>query len=122
MPNLDDPWDIYDSRLRAHKEWEEQRDFWRVVLSNPVGRREIWKLLDATHAFSTQFAQSNGGFPDPNATWFRAGEQAWGLALYHNLMRWAPEGVGAMMEEHSGIYDKPEIPPQPTSERPDIET
>lgn len=121
MPELDNPWDSYETALAARRAWEEQRAFWTGVMSTPLGRREMWKLLSTTHAFSTHFAQSNGGFPDPNATWFKAGAQQWGMALYHQLMQFAPDGTALMMVEYVPD-DKPEIPSQPFEPRPDIET
>lgn len=78
--------------LRAEKkrikfEQHQAKQFWLSVFTTESGRREMWDLLDAAHAFDERFACGPNGFPQPEATWFHAGEQAFGLRLYQTWVR-----------------------------------
>ena len=80
--------------LRKKKSRDDQsREFWASVFSSPIGRQEMWKLLTEAHTFDTRFACGPSGFPQPEATWFHAGEQNFGLSLYHKLLALSPPGV-----------------------------
>jgi len=65
----------------------ETADFWSGVLSTEIGRREIWRLLNDGHAFDERFACGPNGFPQPEATWFQAGESSFARRLYLTLAR-----------------------------------
>lgn len=101
-----------ESEKRQHR--EEAKLFWTQVFAHPIGRREMWGVLQSAHAFEERFACSPTGFPDPNATWFHAGEQALGLRLFMSWQVMAPEGVFAMQMEHDHRFPKP---PPHNSER-----
>lgn len=79
---------------------EEDRLFWQQALEHPIGRRIIWGLLTDAHTFDTAFACGPSGFPQPEATWFKAGEQAFGLRLYQTLLVKARAGTLLMQDEH----------------------
>ena len=81
--------------------------WWKQAMSAPAGRGEIWKLLTDAHTFETRFACSPTGFPQPEATWFEAGKQAWGQALYHRLLRMAREETSLMLDENDPAFAKP---------------
>ena len=81
--------------------------FWRSALAHPVGRREIWRLLSELHTFEEKFACGPNGFPQPEATWFHAGEQAFGLRLYHSLILYDRAAVFLMHDEHDPRFAKP---------------
>jgi hypothetical protein len=120
LTDLNDPWDIYHQQLETHKRWEEQRQFWRDVMSSEVGRREMWALLDdVTHTFDVQFAHGPTGFPDPLATWLRAGQQSVGRAIHDTLFRYARESTLLMHDEHDRRFDRPTMP-EPPDRRRDI--
>ena len=74
--------------------------FWRKTLSDPVGRREMWKLLETCHFREEPFMCGPNGFPQPEATWFKAGEKALGLRLYQMWLALAPDLVILMQSEH----------------------
>jgi hypothetical protein len=63
-------------RTRSRAELKESEEFWQRVFADPVGRREVWRLLQAGHCFEERFACGPNGFPQTEATWFHAGEQA----------------------------------------------
>lgn len=87
---------------------EEDR-FWQSVFADPVGRRCMWKLLQESHPFEERFACGPNGFPQAEATWFHAGEQALGLRIYQAWLAKHPLEVMEMHKEHDprfGTKDK----------------
>lgn len=85
---------------RIKREVREADAFWRGVFADPVGRREMWKLLDQLHPFEERFACGPNGFPQPEATWFHAGEQSFGNRLHQSWIRIDRAGVFLMHDEH----------------------
>lgn len=92
--------------LRGERESREARQFWTAALSDEAGRREIWKLLQAAHTFEERFACGPNGFPQVEATWFHAGEQAFGQRLYRMLSRIDRAGVLKMHDVHDPEFPK----------------
>lgn len=96
---------------KADRDKRETVEFWRRIFADPIGRREMWALLfgpDSTHAFNPDFPVSPVGFPDPNAAWYRRGEQDFGLRQYHRWLALCPEGVMLMHREHDARFaEKP---------------
>lgn len=93
----------------ALKRKEKSDEFWRGVMSTDVGRREMWNLIAVQgHAFETPFAVGPNGFPQPDATMWRAAEQAFGLRLYQSLLMLAPEETHLMHRECDPRFVKPE--------------
>jgi hypothetical protein len=80
--------------------------FWRGVFADETGRAEMWKLLQDTHAFEERFACGPNGFPQPEATWFGAGEQAFGMRLYQSWCLIDLPGVMLMHQEHDPRWPK----------------
>lgn len=80
-------------------EREEER-FWRGVFESEIGRRCMWKLVVAGHPFEERFACGPNGFPQPEATWFHAGEQALALRMYQSWFAKFPAEVSKMLMEH----------------------
>lgn len=78
---------IKEKGRRLSREQREALDFWRGIFSTPIGRREMWKLLTEAHTFEERFACGPNGFPQPEATWFQAGEQALGQRMYRSWAR-----------------------------------
>ena len=96
-----EPLDAADERaLRRHqnrlkRQAREARRFWNAVFANPVGRREMWGVLEALKAFEVNFACGPNGFPQPEATWFKAGRQSVIRDLHSRLQ----------MLDHGAVYD-----------------
>ena len=101
----------YTKKLNAIEQREaEAREFWRQVLAHPVGKREIWGILSDASTFGERFACGPNGFPQSEATWFHAGEQALGLRLFLYLQKLQPEAVWAMQREFDPRFQKPAPP------------
>lgn len=98
----------------AKRRWQDRKAqiFWRNVLADEVGRREIWRILDELDAFRTAFRVAPSGVPDKYATWFWHGRSTYGFELYQQLSVISREGIAAMHDE----WDARFAPEQPPSE------
>jgi hypothetical protein len=83
-------------RDRVRREEEEAREFWRAVLKSPVGRRELWRILEMGHAFEERFAID--GIREK--TWVLAGEQRLAFRLFSMWRRFDFDGVALMQREN----------------------
>lgn len=80
--------------------------FWREVFASPIGRAEMWKLLQAADTFEAPFAASPAGFPDPFAAFHRAGAHAFGQRLYRTWLARDPLAVAQMHAEHDAEFQR----------------
>lgn len=115
QPTVDaaSPRGVEAQQRKANRERAESEAFWKRVFADPVGRREMWRLLfgdGSTHAFNTDFAVSPAGVPDQFAAWYRRGEQDFGLRQYHKWLVFDRLGVIAMHDEHDPRFAKPKPP------------
>jgi hypothetical protein len=113
-PDLAAPPDTASGRRRVERKAErlrrEQREsdaFWRAIFADPVGRREMWRLLATLHPFEERFAVGPNGFPQVEATWFHAGEQSFGCRLHRSWFKRDPQGVMRMHAEHDPDFAQP---------------
>ena len=83
---------------------------YRRLLSTPIGRRLVWDLLQSCHTFETRFVCGPNGFPQPDSTWFHAGQQDVGLRLYQFLMRVDRPAVFSMHDENDTNFAEPAKP------------
>lgn len=105
LPPAVDPKAPARRRLSQRKELQLANEFWRSVLADETGRRELWRLIsDDGHAFEERFACGPNGFPQPEATWFNAGEQAFAMRLYQRLLALDPVHVRQMHLEHDSRF------------------
>jgi hypothetical protein len=79
---------------------QDSVNFWKLVFSTPVGRREMFGMLRATHWSEIKFACGPNGFPQPDATWFAAGEQSVGDRFFISWLIMDPENVLLMLREN----------------------
>lgn len=93
-------------KRRLAREAFEAREFWKAVFGNQVGRREMWRLLQQMHPFEERFACGPNGFPQPDATWFNAGQQSIGLRIYHAWAVLDRDGVFQMHDENDSRFAK----------------
>jgi hypothetical protein len=101
----------YEKKLNEQERKElEASKFWAQVFAHPVGRREMWEVLQSSHTFEERFACGPNGFPQVEATWFHAGEQAFGQRLFLSWQRFNPDGVLLMLQEHDPRFAKPKQP------------
>lgn len=106
--NVADPSSIRRVRRKKQSEEDQQLEFWTELLSTPLGRREMWGILDSGHAFQERFATGPNGFPQPEASWCEAGEQRLAFRLYLSWLRLAPDGVQLMLREnHPALLQAP---------------
>lgn len=94
-----------DPKARVRKqrridfERKQATEFWRGVFENPVGRREMWNILRAAHAFEVKFACGPNGFPQTEATWFALGEQQVGQRIWESWTILDRDGAFRMRDE-----------------------
>lgn len=96
-----------ERETRIQREAREGIDFWRAALSTIVGRRELWAFLQSCHAFEERFACGPNGHPQPDATWYHAGERDTGQRLYRSLFRIDRDAIGKMHDENDPAFAKP---------------
>ncbi len=82
------------------------REFWKAVLADPIGRSEVWRILKTGGAFTAPFACGPTGFPQSEATFFKAGQQALVLGEYHRLLRLDFDGIKLMLDENDPEFKK----------------
>jgi len=104
MPNAADDTAIEKAQRRAKHVADKSADFWRRVLSEEIGRRVMWEVLVGMHTFEERFAVSPAGFPNPEATWFQAGEKAAGWRLYDALRKADFTGVHRLHLENDPYF------------------
>jgi hypothetical protein len=86
-------------------------EFWKGVFASPVGRREMWAILQSMHTFEQRFQCGPNGFPNPDATWYALGEQNSGRRLYDSWLLLARDGVLLMQDELDPRFAGAAIPP-----------
>lgn len=106
IPNAADPVAVKRARTKQQKAKDRHDDFWRRVLADEVGLEIVWGLLTDAHTFETRFACGPNGFPQTEATWFHAGRQEFGLALYHKLLQIDVAAVQRMHALHDPRFPK----------------
>ena len=79
---------------------EQKRAIYRQLFSTPAGRRVMWEILNDTNPFEALFVTGPNGFPQPEATWFRAGQREYGLRLYQSWQLLDRDGVNLMLDEN----------------------
>lgn len=97
---------LESKKQRIGREQRESLAWWSNVFSTPTGRREIWKLLQGGHTFEHIFACGPSGVPQAEATWFHAGEQAYGQRMYLTFARDHREQVFLMHDENDPAFAK----------------
>ena len=107
QPNAADPKALKEQHRKARRNKDQAKDFWRRVFGDEVGRREMWRLLQELHTFEERFACGPNGFPQPEATWFHAGEQAFGMRLYQSWVLIDREAIFRMHDENDPRFAKP---------------
>lgn len=107
-PSAADEAGLAEQRARNRSYAKQREEFWRGVLADPVGRREVWAILGVeAHAFETKFGCGPTGFPQAEATWVAHGEQMLGQRLYQTLQTIDFDGAFLMLSEHDSRFKKP---------------
>ena len=98
-PSLEDEQEA--ERLAAEKA-ELMNEFLRNLMTNQLFRYWLISQINAFGGFENTFAATPTGFPDTNATWFKAGMKAAGWALWEQFDDLAPELASLMRKEGRG--------------------
>lgn len=97
---------------RQSREQRETDAFWRVALSDPIGRRVLWDIFcnpTGAHAFETRFMAGPSGVPDTHAFVYERAIQDFGLRVYRNWLRLDANAVADMHRENDHSF-KPSEP------------
>lgn len=100
------------ARLKRKKQVklnEEQQAevFWGRVFADPIGRREMWRLLQRLHPFDVRIGATPVGFPDERSTWMQLAEQLVGQHIYQEWFARFPQEVSLMRSENDQRFQKP---------------
>jgi hypothetical protein len=102
---------VHRKRLtKAALHHREVQRFWQGVFSDPVGRAEMWGILQQAGTFDDRFGVGPNGFPQPEASWFHMGSRSLGLRLYQSWSAFARDGVFLMQDEHDPRFTRPKMP------------
>jgi len=109
QPTVDaaNPSMVRGRKKKAELERLQGEEFWKRVLSDPIGRREVWNLLQTCHTFEVKFGVGPNGFPNAEASFFHQGEQAIGQRFYQSLSIIDRAAVFKMHDEHDPRYARP---------------
>ena len=105
--NAADPTRLKRQKRRVEMDGNEAEDFWRGVFATPVGRREMWGLLHRAGITEARFGAGPNGFPDPHASFFRAGVKSVADAFLDAWTIRDFEGVRMMRLENDPRWPKP---------------
>lgn len=112
QPDAANPKLAAEQRKRNETYARRRETFWRNVLADPVGRKEIWDIIGVEcHAFEIKRACGPNGFPDDNGTQAATAEQLLGQRLYQTLQMVDFEGAWLMLAEHDSRFPKPKRKP-----------
>ena len=109
QPTVDagNPRTVLKRERKIDREKREARLFWSGILADPIGRRELYRLLQSCKAFEQTFACGPNGFPQPEATWFHAGAHDFGSRFFQSLCVMDREGAFLMLDEHDPRFTRP---------------
>ena len=86
---------------------ENERNFWKRALADPVGRKALWDLLTSLGTFEDKFGVGPNGFPNVESTWCAYGQKSFGLRFYRTLMLADRTAVGSMHDECDPDFIRP---------------
>lgn len=100
------------ARLKRKKQVklnEEQQAevFWGRVFADPIGRREMWRLLAKLHPFNVQIGTTPSYFPDERKTWMELAVQLAGQHIYQEWFARFPDEISLMLCENDQRFQKP---------------
>lgn len=101
-----DPAAVKRRRVTAKMAERDAERFWNAIFASEVGRREMFKLLRDCNAFGTEFACGPNGFPQPEATWFKAGIADWGKRMRDSWLVAHTEMFALMLRENDPRFKK----------------
>jgi hypothetical protein len=100
IANAADEKGIRRQKTKSTRAKNEAAEFWKLVFESPVGRREMWGILQNGDAFGERYKVAADGSYDPVLAARHAGEQALAFRLYLTWMKFAPGSVALMVQEN----------------------
>ena len=102
-----------ETKSKADEKRAEQEELNDIiaVMTEPAGRRYVWRLLEHARVFASSYAHQT------NETFFREGQRNVGLWIFTQLLEASPELFLLMQKEHYIL----EVPDEP-AEEPDNAT
>jgi len=94
-----DPASVARKTERTKLAKENERNFWKRSLADPVGRKALWDLLSALGTFEDKYGVGPNGFPNAESTWAAYGQRSFGLRFYRTLMLADRAGIALMHDE-----------------------
>lgn len=94
VKNSSDEEQIRDAERKVKNRRDREINDLSVVLSDPHGRRFIWRILSECGVFQTSFS------PDSNQMYFNEGERNVGLKIFSEVNEVSPEAYLKMMKEN----------------------
>jgi hypothetical protein len=98
--NASDPRQVKRQRRRRQSDADRAADFWRRVMAEPTGRREMWEHLQALGYFKPPFQMTAAGVPDQFACWYAVGLAHAGRLLYDKVFLADPGSTVLMFKEN----------------------
>jgi len=100
-----EPGAVKKRETKAQLRQRQSDAWWNKLLSDPVGRREMWGIIQTEcHAFEERFATGPNGFPQSEATWFEAGRQSVGQRIWQTMFMRDPAGAMLMLAENDSRF------------------
>ena len=96
------------SKSDEKREEQERLNDIIAVMSEPAGRRYVWRLLEEARVYQSSYAH------ETNQTFFREGQRNVGLSIFTELLQASPELFLTMQKEHY-ILEAPEEPAEEQS-------
>lgn len=91
----------------AEKDRRELAAWLSKQLADPIGRKFLWGLLEASDAFSIQLGFGPHGHPHPEGSWLNLGRHEFGQRLYHSWSALDRAGTLSLMDEFHPHFPKP---------------
>lgn len=108
LDNAGSPAAVRKRITRTKLQAKEGAAFWRTALSTRAGRRELYLLLQNARTFDTPFACGPTGFPQPEASWWQAGQHDLGQRLFLSWQRIDRDAVFLMLDENDPRFSRRE--------------
>jgi hypothetical protein len=105
-PSAVDPKRLRKLKVDAKLQARESAQFWRGVFADPVGRREMWGLLQVCRTFESVFGTGPNGFPQPELSEWNRGRKDLGSQLFRTWLARDPLAVAEMLAEHDDDFKR----------------
>lgn len=95
---------------KIDREQDEDDRHWKQQLASKIGRRAIYRMFAQAKLWETPFAVGPNGFPQPDATWFQAGQRELVRGIHNKLQILDHASVYLMMCENHPDFKHAPLP------------